>query len=365
MRKGEAKKEEQRQGGWDEGAAKSCFRASNPWRRSEPVQSAAKSGKTRDEQIERRTGKKKGLVKRRTTRSAISKCGAAEFPLLFSDKINQYGSRIEEQHQEDTLTGLNHNQKALNQHQSGWCPVQQSSNPQTCKQAPSYLWLLFTLWEYDSGLSAPSNTALRGGRQMRGRRWSSPRGSDTGCCFWLAQRVWRCCCRYCRCCLCCEIHANWIRSCSNERILPARTLLPSPFPPIKSAKPPPRNCTHAQLCNGQGKNQESVAEIEPKGKGGHARILWMHRRWLWYIGQSRDRERERESVSVSGWSSERERESGRGMRRENWRRRARKQEWWEPHMLGLLFAHTLSSHSLDQRQQAHRPECVKQRHAYV
>lgn len=197
-----------------------------------------------------------------------------------------------------------------------------SKNPPILRlvtKAPSYLWLLFTLWEYDSVFSAPSNTAFRGGRQMRSSRWSSRWGSDTGCCCWLAERVWRCCCRYCRCCLCCEIHANWIRSCSNERILPARTVLPSPFPPIKSATPP--KGTRAWLWTGQGKIRSQGQKTEPKGKGGHTWILWMHRRWLWYIGQSRDRERECLCVWLEqrARKRERERESGRGMSGENWR----------------------------------------------
>lgn len=43
---------------------------------------------------------------------------------------------------------------------------------------------------------------------------------------------------------------------------------------LRSSQPTaPTAHTHAQLSTRQGKNQESVAEIEPKGKGGHTRIL--------------------------------------------------------------------------------------------
>lgn len=58
---------------------------------------------------------------------------------------------------------------------------------------------------------------------------------------------------------------------TSASFLPAQ-FSPSPFPPIKSAKRP--NGAHAQLCSGQGKTKrKSVAEMEPKGEGGHTQIL--------------------------------------------------------------------------------------------
>lgn len=48
VQKGEAKKEEPRQGCCDDRAAKSCLRASNPRRSCEPVQSTRKNRERRD-----------------------------------------------------------------------------------------------------------------------------------------------------------------------------------------------------------------------------------------------------------------------------------------------------------------------------
>lgn len=58
---------------------------------------------------------------------------------------------------------------------------------------------------------------------------------------------------------------------TSASFLPAQ-FSPSPFPPIKSAKPPQRRTCTALFWAGQNQ-KKSVVETEPKGKGGHTQIL--------------------------------------------------------------------------------------------
>lgn len=121
----------------------------------------------------------------------------------------------------------------------------------------------------------------------------------------------------CRC-LRLEIHANWIRSCSNERILPARALLPPqvfsffshpssdedewPFPlPAMSQQVRARTSDPERLeiwvCASRDEKRERRVD--------DTRILWMHRLWLFVSGWSvrnarEEREREREGSERDG-----------------------------------------------------------------
>lgn len=204
-------------------------------------------------------------------------------------KINQYGSRKAEQRQEETLTNQNTGSESL-------CLFVHFKTIilRSCDQAPSCLRLPLIIWKkkyssFSLSLSLTFSLSLcpfehscpgwEGGEKQPPVLSAELRHRVLPLLFW--ERVWWCC-RYCLCCLCCEIHANWIRSCSSECILPARIVLFSSLPPIQTDNPPDskkKEHVHTQLCIRQERregNTRVMWRIRAE-KGGLNLILWPQR----------------------------------------------------------------------------------------
>lgn len=141
-------------------------------------------------------------------------------------------------------------------------PVQEPSYHQTCIRGLSPLRPL--------RIPSSQHCSLQLGDGWQSADSPLSGGFDAGCCSWLAGRVSRCRC------LRSEIHANWIRSCSNERILPARAFLPLLFfflflpflfflsPSDRDGRPSPSpTSARSHFCSEQ---LRSGRKTEPKGR---------------------------------------------------------------------------------------------------